>query len=235
MPKEKELTKDIAPVINSVPAVTSNQPEGIDFAIELEDIIMPRVKLFQGLPTEYETFPNARPGQLINTSTQEVVPSIMIPVMLRKEWIFFNPRDEKDPNFDPAFPPASKVWSSSDPNDFRVLKYGKFGPNNEVPIAPPFIHALSYFPESGQAAGVSFSKTSYKTGRQLLNTLISKQVPIYHFKFELTTKMVKDKYSYYILQIKPAGVSTPEEIEICKALLQTFKTKPVVIDQTDWQ
>lgn len=202
----------------------TNAPrQGFEVPCQREDLVVPRAKLFQGLPTEYEEYPDAKPGQILNNITKEVLPSVFVPLLRHIEWIRFNPRDAKDPNFDVAFGAGEVIWRSTDPNDPRVVEEAKWGPNGEKPKALKFLSFLSYMPGASMPIVISFFKTSYNAGKAVNSVLEYSKGAMYEHSFRLTSKMTKsDQYSYYILQATYAGKTAPEDLERCKELYSTF-------------
>jgi hypothetical protein len=212
---------------NPLMASTANR-RGFETQAQQEDLIIPRAKLFQGLPKEYEEYPDAKPGQLINNITKEILPATFVPILRASEWIRFNARKNTDPGFDPSIDPGAVIWRSSDPEDPRVIAEGKFGPNGEVPLATKFLSFLSYFPGVNMPVIVSFSKTSFKAGRQL-NSLLSFAVgDMWSSKFALGSKLISTpEYSYYVLTVNLAGKPTDEEMAICEALYGQFRHRKI--------
>lgn len=142
--------------------------------IDAKDIIMPLAILIQGNATEREKYPNAQPKTIINNITQQPLPPIFIPLVNRKEWIRFNPRNEDHPDFDSAYAPGEVIWKSSDPNDPRVVSEGAWRGTQDEPLPPlatAFIKIIAYFPGFNLPVMMSFSKTGYKSGKSLLTSI----------------------------------------------------------------
>jgi hypothetical protein len=216
---------EIAKTQSTQVAVPQAVRPGFETPCQREDLIIPRAKLFQGLPTEYEDYPDAKPGQLLNNITKEVLPSVFIPIMRHIEWIRFNPRDAKDPNFDKAFNPGEVVWRSTDPNDPRVLAESTWGVNGEKPIALKFLSFLSYFPGSSMPIMLSFFKTSFNAGKTVNSVLEYSKGAMYEHRFKISTKMTKsEQYSYYVLQTAYNGKATAADLEEAKRLYESFKS-----------
>lgn len=206
---------------------TTNR-KGFESQSSQDDFEIPRAKLFHGLPTEYEDYPDAKPGQIINNITKEVLPAVFIPIFRHIEWIKFNPRDSKDPNFDSNFDAGAVIWRSTNPQDPRVIKDGAFGPNGELPTATKFLSFLSYFPGVNMPVIVSFSKTSFKAGKQLNTMLTFNTGDMWESKFSLSSKLTKSgQNAYYVFEIKGAGKSSEAEIAVAENLYNTFKSKPI--------
>lgn len=218
------MKNEIAKTQNTQIAVPSQARQGFEVPCSTEDLIIPRAKLFQGLPTEYEEYPDAKPGQILNNVTKEVLPAVFIPIMRHIEWIRFNPRDGKDPNFDKAFQPGEVIWRSTNPNDERVIKESTWGVDGAKPLALKFLSFLSYFPGSSMPIVVSFYKTSFNAGKTVNSVLEYSKGNMYEHSFRLTTKMTKsDQYSYYVLQTAYAGKAKEEDMLEAKRFYESFK------------
>ena len=165
------MTQELGETIKSnVPAV--NVPKrGLEEGVENEDVMIPRASLLQSLSPEIiedtHKHLNLKVGQIINSLTKEVLPDTFIPIIRFVTWVRFNPRNKEDKNFDPTYDAGATIWRSNDPHDERVLREGKFGPNGEKPLATKFVNFLCYFPGVEMPIVISFSKTSFKAGKQL--------------------------------------------------------------------
>ena len=143
-----------------------------------------------------------------------------------KNFIRFNPRSKDDPNFEPDFEPGAVIWKSSDPLDPKVQEQTKFGPNGEKPVATTFLNFFSYFPGSPMPIIVSFSKTSYKSGKQLLSLAKFCGGDMFARKYRITSAMESNEIATYaILKVTPIGEPTPEEFKICEKLWNDFSVR----------
>lgn len=208
-----------------------NQPrQGFEVSCQREDLIVPRAKLFNGLPKEYEDYPDAKPGQLLNNITKEVLPSVFVPIMRHIEWIRFNagsaklPDGSANPAFDKAFEPSEVIWRSTDPNDPRVIAESVWGPNGEKPLALKFLNFLSYFPGSSMPVMVSFYKTSLNAGKAVNSVLEYSQGAMFAHSFKLSSKITKTgEHSHYVLQATYNGKTNPEDYLIAEHLYNSLK------------
>ncbi len=161
---------------SGLPATTKPFSSRFEGNIDAKDIIMPLGVLIQGNATEREKYPEALPGQIINNITQQPLGDRFIPLMTTKQWIRFNPRDPKHPDFDNAFEPGEVIWKSSDPNDPRVIDEGEWRGSKEEPeppLATAMIKIVAYFPGFSLPVMLSFSKTGYKSGKSLLTSILA--------------------------------------------------------------
>ena len=220
------MTNDIAKSQTALAA--GNVPQrGFEHGITQEDLIIPRAKLIQALSPELmEGLDGIKAGAIINSLTKELLPQEFIPVFMFKNYIRFNPRSKDDPNFDPEFEPGAVIWKSNDPEDAKVIEETKFGPNGEKPVATAFLNFFSYFPGVPMPIIVSFSKTSYKTGRQLLSLAKFCGGDMFARKYRLTSQMeTNDIATYAVLKVASVGASSPEEFQLCERLWNDFAAK----------
>lgn len=205
-----------------------SQPQrGFEGGVDQEDLIIPRAKLIQALSPELaEGLDGIKIGSIINSLTKEILPQEFIPIFTFKNFIRFNPRSKDDPNFDSDYDPGAVIWKSTDPLDSRVKEQAKFGPNGEKPAAVTFINFFSYFPGVGMPIIVSFSKTSYKSGKHLLSLAKFCGGDMFSRKYRLVSQMETNNVATYaVLKVKPVGSASPEEFQLCERLWNEFSAK----------
>ena len=200
---------------------------GFEGGIDQGDLIIPRAKLMQALSPELvEGLEKVKVGSIINSLTKEILPQEFIPIFMFKNFIRFNPRSKDDPNFDPDFELGAVIWKSNDALDPKVQEQTKFGPNGEKPVATTFLNFFSYFSGSPMPIIVSFSKTSYKSGKQLLSLAKFCGGDMFARRYRLTSSMESnDIATYAILKVAPIGEPTPEEFKICEKLWNDFSAR----------
>jgi hypothetical protein len=200
---------------------------GFESGVDQEDLIIPRAKLIQALsPEMQEGLEGIKVGSIINSLTKEKLPDEFIPVFAFKNYIRFNPRSKDDPNFDPAFEPGAIIWRSTDPADPLVQEQTKFGPNGEKPVATTFLNFFSFFPGVAMPVIVSFSKTSYRTGKQLLSLGKFCGGDMFSRKYKLTSQMeTNDIGTYAVFKVVPSGGASPDEYAVCERLWNEFSAK----------
>lgn len=212
---------------NTALAQQNKAQRGFESGVDQEDLIIPRAKLIQALsPEMQEGLEGIKVGTIINSLTKDVLPDVFIPIFAFKNYIRFNPRSKDDPNFDPAFEPGAIIWRSTDPADTAVQEQTKFGPNGEKPVATTFLNFFSYFPGVGMPVIVSFSKTSYRTGKQLLSLGKFCGGDMFSRKYKLSSQMeTNDIGTYAVLKLVPAGDASQEEFAVCEKLWDEFSAK----------
>lgn len=179
--------------------------------IDAKDIIMPLAVLIQGNATEREKYPNAQPKTIINNITQQPLPPVFIPLINRKEWIRFNPRNEDHPDFDRSFAPGEVIWKSADPNDPRVIEQSEWRGTKEEPLPPlatAMIKIIAYFPGFNLPVMISFSKTGYKSGKSLLTSIAAlsgTEEQLYRLQVQTKTEKGNTWYIPFAVNVGPAG------------------------------
>ena len=100
---------------------TEGRP-GLEGGVNKDNIVISRVKLLQGLSEEVKQDPKTfQAGMIIDSVTKETLPKgFIVLAQMPSSWIYFNPRDAKDPNFIPTFGKGDVVWQTNDANDPRV-------------------------------------------------------------------------------------------------------------------
>lgn len=200
---------------------------GFESGVDQEDLIIPRAKLIQALsPEMQEGMEGIKIGSIINSLTKENLPEEFIPIFAFKNYIRFNPRSKDDPNFDLSFEPGAIIWRSSDPSDPLVQEQTKFGSNGEKPVAVTFLNFFSYFPGVAMPVIVSFSKTSYRTGKQLLSLGKFCGGDMFSRKYRLSSQMeTNDIGTYAVLKVVPCGETAPDDFGVCERLWEEFSDK----------
>ena len=205
---------------------TKNQ-RGFESGIEQDDLIIPRAKLIQALsPEMQEGLDGIKVGSIINSLTKEKLPNEFIPIFAFKNYIRFNPRSKDDPDFDVNFEPGSIIWKTTNPADPLVINQTKFGAKGEKPVATTFLNFFSYFPGVSMPIIVGFSKTSYKTGKQLLSLGKFCGGDMFSRKYKLTSQMeTNDIGTYSVFKIAPIGEASKDEFSVAENLWKEFSAK----------
>lgn len=224
---EVQQTAEIAVASAAGLATVGAVQRGFESGVEQDDLIIPRAKLIQALSPEMtEGLAGVRVGSIINSLTKEVLPAEFVPIFAFKNYIRFNPRSKEDAAFDSSFEPGAIIWRSDDPLDPRVVKETAFGPNGEKPLATVFLNFFSFFPGVAMPVIVSFSKTSYRAGKQLYSLCKFSGGDMFSRKYTLTGEMESnDIATYAVLKVKAAGIATPEEYKIGEQLWNEYSRK----------
>ena len=200
---------------------------GFENRFDKSDLILPHAKLMQAMSPELaENLPELKVGSTINSLTKKVLSGEFIPVFVYKTWARFNSRNPDDSNYDSDFEPGETIWKSSDPLDPRVQEQAQFGSDGQKPLATTFMNFFSHFPESPMPIIISFSKSSYKTGKQLLSLAKFSGADMFSKKYKLMSAMeTNSSGTFAVLKVTPVGDSSPEEFKFCEKLWNDFSGK----------
>lgn len=225
--------KEVAAKEETAVAKLPETPKGFEGGIDDDDVILPRVKLIQAMSPEMSEGLGLNVGDLVNSLTKEPLSDTFIPIFMTKNFIRFNPRSKDDPNFNPEFGPGDIIWRTTDPADPRVADECRFGDNGEKPVAVMFMNFFCKFEGCSMPIILSFSKTSYKAGKQLLSLCRFSEGDMFSRQYKLTTTMESsDSGTYAVLRVSPAGKVSDADYQKCLQLWKDFsvKKKDIVVD-----
>ena len=230
------MKNDLTKKEQNLPTTYIPLGRGHESHCDQEDYEIPRAKLIQSTSEEATADnPNDRVGigKIINSITKKELPSTFILVIkYPNNYIQWNPRKKDDPNFDPAYDPGQLVFSTTDPNDPRVVAGKVFGPNGEAPKVTKYLNFLAYFPGDAFPVVVSFAKSSFGAGKKLNSLARLAGGDLFSNKY--TLKSVSRESSgtkYFVFDVSPAGKATEAEFKNAEVLYEEFKTKPVTVHQ----
>jgi len=184
---------------------------GFEAELDQNDLMIPRAKLIQKMSDEIND--GRREGEIINSLTKEILPATFIPIFVYKQVIRF---DEN----------KKMLWQTTDMKDPRVLAEASFGKDGEAPLAHTYLNFFSVFDGLPMPIIIGFSKSSYKTGKQLLSLAKFTGDSMYGRKYTLGSKKVSgDKGQYAIFTINPAGIVTEDEYKNADKLWETYSNK----------
>lgn len=242
--KEVAVKEESAVVVKEESAIMRPATgRGFEEPTDNEDLIIPRAKLLQALSPEVQD-DGMQQGLIINSLTKEVLPSTFIPIYKFTQWIRFNAVKKTDPGFDPAYEPKEIIWRSNDPSDERVIAEGAFGENGELPKATKFLNFLAYFPEMETPMPVilSFSKSSFRTGKELISLAKFAGGDMFGRQYKLSSIQKENELGkFYVLKIAPAGKPIADHFSVAVSLFDDFRPKTdsiivhddSVVDETD--
>jgi len=193
--------------------------------IEKSDLLIPRAKLMQPLSPEVLER-EMKVGSIVNSLLVDVLPSRFVPIFCFKSYLRFNPRSQSEDGFDANYDPGELIWRSNDPDDPRVQEETKFGDEGQKPLAMTCFNFFSLFPGVAMPIIVSFSKTSYKTGKQLLSLARFCSGDMWSRAYQLgSTLKTNEKGSYYIFTVATLGTSDEAERSQAEAWWTMFSEK----------
>lgn len=189
-----------------------------------EDLILPRIHIFQGLPAEVKQYGKEfSQGDLVNTLTGEKVEARKFtPIYGYKEWICWKePRgagieyrhksDEKH-----LVPAEDLLWSGDEP-----------------PRAQVYINWIVLFEGTDIPMVLSFTKTGMNAGKTIntLEKLRGKKGPGM-YSIEMKEKS-NDKGTWVSPQIRPAGDPPAEMTAVSTGLYESMSGVTVQVDLGD--
>jgi hypothetical protein len=218
----------VAPPISGAVALNIDQ-RGFEDPVDQSDLIIPRAQLLQptaeGLRQLNKDY-GLQAGQVINNLTKEVLPAEFVPIFYFKEYLRFNARKKEDEGFMPDLPPGKLIWRTRDANDPRVIKECAFGPNGETPLALTSLNFFSLFDSQSMPVIVSFTKTSYKAGKNLLSLAKLRGGAMFSRRYRLTVEDGNsEKGSYFTLKVQPYGDCSPEMFRVAESYFNQFAMK----------
>lgn len=200
---------------------------------DMEDLEIPRASLVQFTSESAQAEKKEDridPGTLINSITKEPLNNIFIPIYKFTTFIQWNPRKKDDPNFDQAFEPGERVFSSSDPRDPRVIAGKDWGPNNEPPKVTKYINFLCYFIGHRYPLVLSFSKTSKQGGNRLNSLTQFAGGDMFSNKYKLNINQKENAGTkFFVMDVAPAGAASPEEYAVAENWYEEFRGKSIKI------
>lgn len=223
--KQEQNAAAMAPAGTAAMVAPGAPKRGLEQEIDVKDIIIPRARLLQPTTPEVaeQSVPGAKMGELMNSITKRILPKEFVAIAFFKNWGRFNPRKKDDPGFDAAHEPGATIWISFDKDDPRVKKEAEWGPNNEKPLATAFLNFLAFFPGEIMPVILSFSKTSYKAGKQLLSLATMCEGDLFSRKYRVATETRKnDQGTFAVMKVEAAGLPTPEEAATAEAWYEQY-------------
>lgn len=220
--------QDVATRAEGAMATTAGDNRGME-DVERADLIIPRAHLLQptaeGLRQLTKDY-GVQAGDVVNSLTNEKLGDTFVPIFYYKEFLRFNPRKKEDVGFLPEFAPGKLIWKTGDANDPRVLEQCGWGPNGEKPVALTTLNFFCMFLGCPMPVVLSFSKTSYGAGKNLLSLAKLRGGAMFSRKYKLTTKeLTNDQGTYFLMITNPAGDCDAETFKQGEAYFQQFGMK----------
>ena len=206
--------------------VAELQPaRGIDGNITQDDLILPRLEMTQAL-SPIVVQGDAKPGALLNSVDKSDLGDevTIIPVILRKNFIRWIPRDQG----------GGMLWKSDDPSDPRVIEETKFGPDGQKPLATAYLNFLCMIEGESMPIVVSFSNTSYTAGRRLLTMAKMNGGDLFSFSYVVKAKSrTNRKGTFFVLEVEEGGKAKKEDYDRAEKLYNSFAKKDIKFQEED--
>jgi len=225
--------------MNEIVKTTSNEVANIGGIgrgfekVNLEKVIMPRVKLMQALSPELQDEDyDFKAGDFIHGLLMEKLPSKFIPISAWDAQTLFKPREEG----------GGILCRSLDGNIGIDAITGESKPCNSCPMAqwhgetPPqctqSINVLALFEGYDLPVVITFANTSYKYGRRFRDMALFSGGDIFSRKYKLVSKQERNpKGVFYTMRVKPAGKPTEEELALAEKLYNRFAKVTIEVEQ----
>lgn len=229
-------------------AIMETSGRGFEAGIDKEERITPRAKLLQDQTPEVKQNRllspdkqnlNLQPGKIVNSVTLEPLGTLFIPIIYWREFTRFNAMEKSQRGFDKEFDPGAFMWTTKNPDDPRIGDLAEFGPNGERPVVQRNLNFLSYFPEADNIAIITFSKTSYKTGKKLINAAATFGGDLFSRQYRLKPMLDnRPAGSFYKYEYEFAGLVNENMFPLCENVYRIFKdteikTTPEVVEEQE--
>ncbi len=232
----KGLTPEVIAALPQVIGVTE-LGEGHEQVEGVIEITIPRAKVVQFVSAEAKAPIEAdriAPGKFISSLTKQELPKTFIPIFKFTNFVQWNPRKTSDYNFDKNYQPGELIFQTTDVKDPRVQAGMNFGPEGQAPKVTRYMNFLCYFEGNRLPCILSFAKTSMKGGENLNSLLMSTGGNVWNYKYQIVVNQKAGvEGEYYALDVKPAGMSSPEERIVGKLWYDMFYKKNIKVDQSD--
>ncbi len=200
----------------NLPAERMKSAKGVN-QIDSEDRIIPRIVI--GQPGSPEVIAATHTlGDLYTQFQNYGKTVIFVPITWWKSRINWAPRDQ-----------GSEILCRAN-NAMDGDVYGKCADcqfskwTKDAPICTAVINMVVLMPDKIPVA-LSFMKTSYKTGKQLINLFNYKKVDIFNFSYELLTeKIEKDGNTYCVIKYNDQNLPVSDDMyKLCNGIFEQFK------------
>lgn len=260
-PKKETGTEVAAPNNSSLPAHLQGQTKTAKVGnLDRSDLIIPRIKLLQGVSPEIEAFDNAKIGQYWHTTAAQLLGAELniIPIVIRKSYILWAPRgddrgilaramdalnwDQPGAKFTvkPKKSPHEVTYElGKTVHDNGLSKFGSSIPGdpNSPPAASLTYEMLAYLPDHPElgAAIIINTRSSVKPFQGLVSRLDLSPVDHYNCVFKMgvaTQTNDGDEFKNYTYVAN--GYATEEQSEVTKKMFEQYRDADFAAnDQTD--
>lgn len=225
-PEDQKQQEVIQQPVGGVPAphnANMAAPTGLASNVTAQDLRLPRVALLQALSPQLNENDTLKAGMFYNTLLQEPIPSPLVftPVFIFKNVIKYNPRESgggiiyKTTNFTP-----------------EVIRDCQWDGMNK-PLATEFINAVVLVKGQDIPLIISFSKTSLKSGQDLLTLVqLSGQAWKYDYALE-SQKVTKNNNTFYVMRVKRGKLADAATVADASSLYESVKGMSIDTDYED--
>lgn len=203
-----------------------------------EDIVIPRIKVIQGLSPEVEE-KTANIGDIVNSLTKEILNGKkFIPIKQTYSNICWNPDRKAEQRIicrsaDGKIgqgPDGARACATCGKNKFDNTKVGK----DAQPQCTSYLNYVGFMEDVLAPIVLSFARTNYNEGRKMLSLAKSTMQSIWNYDYQLDSKKVsKNGNSWYNMAVSLCNQTTPEERAFAYELFKSLKTMSYDVDYED--
>lgn len=236
---EKEKTKMTEETNKNLPVNQTEEMYGFEEA-RPEDQVIPRIKVVNALSPERKE-KIAEEGDLINSLTKEKIPTDarFIPIKVYYSNIEWNPDRGDDQrmfcrSFDgrigQPFEGGTLACADCKRNQFDNSKQGK----EAQPPCTSYMNFLGFFEGCPQPVVLSFAKTNYNEGKQMLSMGKSLMRSIWAYNYILGSKLKSKNGNDWFIIVPQLGSETSEEDQaFAKMLFKVYENRSFNVDYED--
>lgn len=190
-------------------AIAKTQPRGLE-GMDPKDIKFPRVILMQS-GSNWVKDEKAKAGTFVNSiSKEKIATNLFVPVKLYKWWDLYKPGKTVDQG-------EYEGRTSTEPTDRDF-----YNTRDGSPYAIGTLAFLSLF--GSKPMMLSFSKSNYGIGRDLLSMISEQGGDIFSWKYELSAaKRSNEKTSWWGMDVRLFGQTAPDEFAMAEDLFNRVK------------
>jgi len=204
-----------------------------------EMMLVPRIKLVQPLSDEVSAM-KYQAGILIDSISKDILCEDgsleIVPIMYKESRLMYHPIDSgggvkcmsadgKTGNGDPGgsclncqYRQWAKKYNEKTKKEENVQECSTVANIVCIPVNVPV--------ENQYPIIATFMKTSFPTGKKLINSIYQKRVNPWHFKYEIFTELVKgEKGTYYEMRFKPSGKAPEAIVEYMESIFDLMNEK----------
>jgi hypothetical protein len=216
---------------------TQAAPRGFEDE-DINDVIIPRIKLIQDLSPERKE-KIAAEGDLVNSLTKEILTGkSFVPVFkydTHIRWI--------DRSLGGGIACMSKDGKTGNTQDGKCLNCKECGATkfdntktgkDAQPLCTAYMNFFGFIEGEHIPLVASFSKTYYNEGKKMYSMAKFRMTDMWAYKYNFTTKLMsKNDNSWYIMQAGPGGKTTAEDMAYAESLYDMFKGSDFRADLED--
>ena len=227
MAEQYLVPKDI-----NLPAERMQTAKGLG-KIDAEDRMIPRLKIMQPLSPEVDEG-IAKPGEFLNSIAKKAYGKEVqvIPIVWWKSRVYWAKREDGGEILCQA---RDAMHGADTYGNCADCEYSKWH-NQEVPVCTAIINILMLV-NSTELIACSFMKTSYGTGKQLINLFNYKGVDIFNFQYTLYTQQEENaKGKFWVIKYKDLNAPISDEAYAkCGEIYNNFSNLREKVQEIDDQ